>query len=239
MNEQRKTKYHIIKEDILKAIQSGELKPGDKIDSESTLKKKYGVSTITVRKAFSDLINEGILYGVQGSGTYVAKKHMIRGLTSISFAKELIQQGYSIDLNIDEIIEITDERIAKKLNIKEDTPIVKIKRVRFANNEPIAYHTSYISSKLLSLQQATTLRHTRSFYETLEQCNIHPSYVHETYSVKYLNDLDICKRMNIPKGTATFYIERIAYSKDNSIIEYSQTYFNSDWYSVTVTINED
>ena len=43
-------KYVQIKTDIINAIKSGKLKPGDKVDSESVLKKKYNVSSITVRK---------------------------------------------------------------------------------------------------------------------------------------------------------------------------------------------
>ena len=66
-------KYQRIERDIITSIKNGDLKPGDKVDSESVLKKKYGVSTITVRKAFSDLINDGYLVGVQGAGTFVAK----------------------------------------------------------------------------------------------------------------------------------------------------------------------
>lgn len=55
--EYKVAKYFQIKQDIINDIKSGSLKPGDKIDSESVLKKKYSVSTITVRKAFNDLIN--------------------------------------------------------------------------------------------------------------------------------------------------------------------------------------
>ena len=75
----RDVKYRKIEEDIIEAIRDGRLRPGDRIDSESVLKQRYGVSTITVRKAFSDLINQGYLNGVQGVGTFVAKKQMMNG----------------------------------------------------------------------------------------------------------------------------------------------------------------
>ena len=32
---------------------------------------RFGVSRITVRKAITDLVNEGYLYTVQGKGTFV------------------------------------------------------------------------------------------------------------------------------------------------------------------------
>ncbi|WP_302671546.1 GntR family transcriptional regulator, partial [uncultured Clostridium sp.] len=182
--ENRGTKYYQIKQDIIQAIKHQKLKPGDKVDSESVLKKKYNVSATTVRKAFSDLISDGYLYGVQGLGTFVAKKQMIRNLTSISFSDELIQQGYSIDMKIDDISEIINEDISEKLGIPKNQSITCIKRVRLANNEPIAYQTSYIDSRILSVEDAKDIYKTKSFYKTLSNYRIIPTWVNENYSIK-------------------------------------------------------
>jgi DNA-binding GntR family transcriptional regulator len=133
--EYKVAKYIQIKEDIIRDIKSGALQPGDKVDSESALKKKYGVSTITVRKAFNDLISEGYLIGVQGVGTFVTKKQMIRGLTSISFSDELLQQGYRIDMLVDKIEEIRNPVIADILEIPHDQTITCVRRVRLADGE--------------------------------------------------------------------------------------------------------
>ena len=141
--EYKVAKYFQIEQDIIEAIKSGRLKPGDKVDSESVLKEKYNVSTITVRKAFTDLINEGYLTGIQGLGTFVAKKQMIRGLTSLSFSDELLQQGYEIDMHVDKIELITNTQIAEKLTIDPQQPIVCVRRIRLANGEPIAYQSSF------------------------------------------------------------------------------------------------
>ena len=112
------------------------------------------MSTITVRRAFSDLISQGYLNGVQGVGTFVAKKQMIRALTSISFSEELLEQKYVIDLYVDAIEEIIDKRISGALDIPPEQSVIRVKRVRMANEEPVAYHISYIDSRILSLKQA-------------------------------------------------------------------------------------
>ena len=39
--ENKVAKYFQIEQDIIAAIKSGQLKPGDKVDSESVLKKKF------------------------------------------------------------------------------------------------------------------------------------------------------------------------------------------------------
>lgn len=234
--ENRGAKYYQIKQDILQAIKLEKLKPGDRVDSESIIKKKYNVSATTVRKAFSDLISDGYLYGIQGLGTFVAKKQMIRNLTSISFSDELLQQGYEIDMKIDDISEIINESIAEKLLIPKEQSITCIKRVRLANNEPIAYQSSYIDSRVLSVEDAQNIYETKSFYKTLANFRIIPTWVNENYSIRELNNTKIENMMNIKKGESTFFVKRIAFNELDEIIEYAETYFNKDWYSVTVNI---
>lgn len=229
-------KYLIIETDIINDIKSEVLKPGDKIASESQLKKKYNVSTITVRKAFSDLINEGYLYGVQGVGTFVAKKQMIRGLTSISFSDELQQQGYSVDMIVDEISETIDKEIAGKLGIENEATITVCKRIRIANKQPIAHHTSYISTKLLSPQDAKTIYDTKSLYKTMAHVHLYPHWVNENYSVREIQDLRVCEALNVELGYPSFFVCRTTFDEQDEIIEYAETYFNKDWYSVSVNI---
>ncbi|MFZ7131761.1 MAG: GntR family transcriptional regulator [Eubacteriales bacterium] len=234
--EYKVAKYMLIKEDIIKDIKLGVLQPGDKVDSESILKKKYNVSTITVRKAFNDLINEGYLIGVQGTGTFVRKKQMIRGLTSISFSDELLQQGYQIDMLVDKIEEIINPSIADILEIPHDQSIVCVRRVRLANDEPIAYQSSFVDSRILSTEQANRIHENASFYKTLKEFKIFPTWVNENYSVKQVNDSRIAKMMNIKKNSDTFFVKRIAFDELDKVIEYAETNFNKDWYSVTVNI---
>lgn len=231
-------KYQIIEEDILNDIKSGNLKPGDKVKSESALKSKYGVSAITVRKAFNDLIARGYLVGIQGLGTFVAKKQMIRSLTDISFSKELLDQGYEISLEVDDISVIVSETIAEILNLNKNAKIVKVSRIRFANNEPVAYHTSYISEKKLNLKAAKQLEKIQSFYKLLSKNYIYPAWVNENYSVSLIKDKNIAKLMNLKLNDATFFVKRIAFDDKEEVVEYCETYFNKDWYSVTVNIRK-
>ena len=63
-------KYQQIEEELKQLILEEKIKPGEKMPSENVLTAKYGVSRQTVRKAISNLINEGFVYAVQGSGTY-------------------------------------------------------------------------------------------------------------------------------------------------------------------------
>lgn len=59
----------ILREELLKFST-----PGQKIDSESKLAKRFGVSAVTVREALLVLVKEGFLDRRKGSGTYVTDR---------------------------------------------------------------------------------------------------------------------------------------------------------------------
>lgn len=71
-------RYQEIKFQLNKSLSA--LKPGQKIPSRNFLGKKYGVARNTIDKAIQELENEGYLYSVKGSGTYVSKKNSLRFL---------------------------------------------------------------------------------------------------------------------------------------------------------------
>jgi GntR family transcriptional regulator of arabinose operon len=65
--------YERIKHYLITEIQQQEWKPHDKLPSENELTKQFSVSRITVKKAMSDLVEDGIIYRVQGKGTFVSE----------------------------------------------------------------------------------------------------------------------------------------------------------------------
>lgn len=65
--------YAQVERDIRRKIRDGELKPGDQLGSYNELSKEYSVSIITVKRAISNLANDGILFTRAGRGIYVAE----------------------------------------------------------------------------------------------------------------------------------------------------------------------
>ena len=64
-------KYEKIKQEIYQQIQNKTLLPGRKLASEGEYAQLYGVSTITVRKALSELADEGHIRRIKGKGSFV------------------------------------------------------------------------------------------------------------------------------------------------------------------------
>lgn len=65
---------------IAQRIESGELKPGDRLPTEQDLSDRHGVSRTVVREAVSRLKSVGLLTSRQGSGVFVAPQPAARPL---------------------------------------------------------------------------------------------------------------------------------------------------------------
>jgi GntR family transcriptional regulator len=65
--------YERIAEELRGPIRAGEMKPGDRLLSESSLAKLYGRSVPTIRQALSLLEAEGLIEKVHGRGNFVRR----------------------------------------------------------------------------------------------------------------------------------------------------------------------
>ncbi|MFI1096313.1 winged helix-turn-helix domain-containing protein [Streptomyces sp. NPDC020917] len=64
--------YLMAADELREQIRSGRLKPGDRLPSSRELRDTMGIANATVHSALRVLREEGLIYSVQGRGTYVA-----------------------------------------------------------------------------------------------------------------------------------------------------------------------
>ena len=86
--------YSQLKETILDEIARGRLKPGDRLPSHRELGETHQMSHMTVRRAISELTNEGVISAVPGKGIYVAEpKEDADSGALISFHDDMVRRG--------------------------------------------------------------------------------------------------------------------------------------------------
>ena len=78
---QSRSKHRRVFDNLLASIQSGTLKPGDRLPSEAELGKLFGASRITVAKAVHDLQRMGLVTRRPGAGTHVLAESQPGGRT--------------------------------------------------------------------------------------------------------------------------------------------------------------
>ncbi|WP_435243530.1 GntR family transcriptional regulator [Streptomyces cucumeris] len=64
--------YQQAAEAIRSEIKAGKIKPGEQLPSHRELQERFGIANMTARSALRVLRDEGLIYTVQGRGSYVA-----------------------------------------------------------------------------------------------------------------------------------------------------------------------
>ena len=132
--------YH----DVLKEIEMGNYRLGEKIPAEPELQRLYDVSRITVRRAIQDLEIAGYLEKLRGIGTIVTEPKQSVELKSLTSFSEDIERGGGHSSSI-----INDFRgmkaplkVMKALNLKEGDEVYYLERlglfdkIIFGKNNP-------------------------------------------------------------------------------------------------------
>lgn len=136
-------------EDILRTrIMNEEWMPDNAIPSENELSRMYGLSRVTVRAVITQLVKEGLLYRVQGKGTFVAKPKITTTPSAyMGFAEQFKRMGYEMTTQLLSISYVTaPQPIARKLQVPIGEVLCRIERLRYLKREPFSLHYSYLQA---------------------------------------------------------------------------------------------
>lgn len=228
--------YYQLGERIKELIEKGELKPGDSLPAEREYAEQFQISRMTVRQAFTQLVNEGFLNRIQGKGTFVAERkpkieQMLQGLTS--FTEDMQARGMKpgSELVRFEIIPATSE-IANQLGITEYGPVYEIKRIRLADNVPMALETNYISANFIKgLTEQIVNRSLYSYIE--EQLSLTIDHATQVIESSIANDLE-AQYLNIQPGAPIMLIQRNTFLKDGTPVEFVKSIYRADRYKFMI-----
>ncbi|TXC89677.1 GntR family transcriptional regulator [Metabacillus litoralis] len=228
--------YFQLEEQIKKTIESKELVPGDALPSERELSENYQISRMTVRQAITNLVNKGYLFREKGKGTFVSSQKFeqsLQGLTS--FTEDMLARNLKPGSKLLHFeIYPADEDIKESLNLQDDELIYKIKRLRLANEEPIAIETSYLPVKLVPGVTPDILE--KSLYKYIEN-NLHLSIGHATQTVEaaIVNEED-SKHLKVNKGVPILLIQRETYLENGTPLEIVKSSYRADRYKFKIGI---
>jgi GntR family transcriptional repressor for pyruvate dehydrogenase complex len=109
--------YEQIVEQIEERILSGDLKPGDRLPTESELADQFGVSRTAVREAMKVLRHKGLADSHPGRGTFVADDTHLAMRHSLDLMVKIEKDGIE---NLVEVREILEPAIAALAAIRRE-----------------------------------------------------------------------------------------------------------------------
>ncbi len=227
--------YAQIQRGIEIGIATNQIRPGDMIAGEMELANTYGVSRVTVRSALRELVTEGLLYRIQGKGTFVSQPIIQRDEPHVtSFYYEMVESGRKPTAIFTTDVISPSVEICRLLQIDYSEKVIITKRTRFVDQEPIVYQvntTRYSLVPGLALEDLSN----QSFQYTLEmKYGLRIVEVREELSSE-IPDEEIAKALELSKGTPILRDTRILYGFNQLIIGVSQAFFRGDRYTFKVT----
>lgn len=232
--------YLQLRDELMKSIQDGTVANGERLPSERELCNQYSVSRITVRQALNELEKSGMIYTVQGKGTFVHVPLMNQGLLKvISFGKSLQEkgiQGFTEVLEYDDPAE--DYEASYVLCGKREQKIVRLMLRGFAAGEPVVLYSAFFKQDIgtemhrIAAEMATGMQPFSTF-DLYERIGIQIERIDQ--QIKALNaDEKLAALLRIKQGEALLMLESIIFGKDDMPVEYKKGFYRSDKYSFNV-----
>jgi len=202
--------WHQAEKAIRERIEAGEWPPGTQIPAEDKLCEWLGVSRITIRHALRNLESIDLLRREHGRGTFVRNASVVagpRGLTS--FTAEMAAIGLKVGSRLlsQEIVP-ANAAIAAALGIEEGDDVVRIRRLRLGNGDPIGVQSAHLRFDRVpglieqDLSEGSLYQHLERLY------GIKPVEATETYRVGPAGAEDAAL-LGVVEGSPSFIVERI------------------------------
>lgn len=127
-----------------------DMRPGDRIPSESQLCSVYNLSRITVRQAITSLVDEGLLHRQQGRGTYVLSPRLAMKLGDPDhFLSNGFDEADPQDISVYSAEQVlAADWFGVPLGLGAGEMVHKIRKVLTVDGVPVAFRTSFLPCHL-------------------------------------------------------------------------------------------
>ncbi len=231
--DQHKPKHLQLREILIDLIESS-LQVEEPIPSERELSTRYGVARMTVRQAVESLVAEGRLFKVTGKGTFVAKPKVDLQARLTSFGEEMTRRGMRASSTVLAFTLVrATSHLARELACEADADLVYLKRLRFADDVPMAVERTWLPHKVVP----GLMDHPapESLYQSLaERFGLVPDWGEDTIEAGAA-DTELANFLCVRPNSAVLHIERHSYAGP-ALVSYSVSFYRADRYKLWVPL---
>lgn len=219
-------KYIKIYEDLKKKIENEEYRYQTLIPSESTLIKQYECSRNTVRRAISNLAQEGYVVSVNGRGVVVIykqnlqSKFAIGGQTAYSQISTVNKKKYHTQV-ICFAEMLVDEKLSKKTTFPVGKEVYYIQRIRRIKNDAYIIDNNYFLKDIV--KGLTSEIASKSIYEYIyKELNESVSSTRRILTLEIPNDTDK-EYMDLGDYNCVAVVSSYSFNANGVLFEFTQS----------------
>lgn len=233
------TAYRQLAADLRQAVMDGRYPPAQRLPTEAELVASTGLSRQTVRRAFQDLVSEGVIYRVRGRGTFAVPGEG-KYLRSFGSIDDLMALSLDTELRVVEPLHVlASVAVADTLRVPDDT-VMAMSFLRLHDGVPFCYTKVHvpleIGRRLRDLPELGALtepgdraRFTMiSLVDQVSDRQIHNAVQNATAVAA---DPDTARGLGCPAGVPVLCIERLYSDRDLVPLELAINHFHPERYS--------
>ncbi len=228
--------YVRIRETLREEIETGALKPGDKLPSEDELATRFGVSRMTLRNSISELIDEGLIYRRRGVGTFVSRPHIERDHNRLStFFDSAVSEGFDAEVRVlrQDVVE-SRPTVARELGLAVGDPVIYIRTLRLADGAPITLHDEFVPHRLCPQLLHEDVRSKMSWQALEHHGHRIKRAVQRIEAISA--EGEVAQLLEMEEGEPVLYKRRTVFAADGTPVEFAFCYNRGDRYSVNMTL---
>jgi GntR family frlABCD operon transcriptional regulator len=214
--------YEQVKRLIMADLKSRSYADDRYLPSESKLCELYSVSRITLRRAVSELCDEGLLQKVHGKGTMATVPKVKQTLVSLTGFTEAMQSlGHSVHFRIlDPVPNLGLDTVRSKLDAAVDAQIVSIRRLLLVDDHPLTIEQLFFLEDRYG-DTVTLVKNGGSFYDALKNLyKEHPAEAERSINVGFPSQ-DEATLLACPVSQTVYRIEKTVFGRHRNAISFS------------------
>ncbi|MCP4400743.1 MAG: GntR family transcriptional regulator [bacterium] len=231
--------YYQIKEILLDYIKHAE--EGGLIPAEQELCQHFEVSRQTVRQAITELVSEGYLYRMKGKGTFISERKIRQEFLLVldSFNDEMRRKGLLPTTKVLEFsLSTCDGEVGKALKAPEGSEVIRLRRLRFVNNEPFVLVLTFLPYDKLSDILSRDFERESLYHVIEEDYGYTIDRATMTFGARMASEYD-AHLLGLKTGEATQFVERTTYLDDGNVIEYTTAEYRWDRNTFTLELKKE
>lgn len=227
--------YLQIADALSEAIKSEMLGDHRVLPSERSLASSLGVSRVTVRRAFDDLSASGLLTRKQGARSAVTTRVEKTLSLLTGFSEELRARGATPGQKwLLKEVTLPTPNEAMALGVSPHDKVVRLVRIRLADNVPIAFEKAVIPQELLGSPDLVK----DSLYEALREANNSPTRGIQRIRAGVMTVVEADALASEP-GTPLLIVERRCFLSDGRAVEFTETRYHGKRYDFVSDLQSD
>lgn len=228
--------YYQIANLMREAIESERISPGARIENEVALAEQLNISRPTIRRAISELVDEGLLVRRRGIGTQVVQAKARPQVKMSGLYDDLIgsKRSPTTKVLLREVVNPSQDA-AEHLGVTADTLVLHIRRLRFCDGAPYAILENYLPPQFIDIEKDALEKH--GLYRIMRSRGTTMQVAQQTIGARMSTDEE-AKLLLRGVGSPVLTMARTLFDQNGRAIEYGFHAYAPELHNFQVTLVE-